>query len=426
MRILYHHRTRGTGVEGVHISGVIDSLKGLGHRVTEVALVSAARESRHRELEKKPRAMRKLMFSMAKYAPNKLFRIAELVYGCTAFLKIARVLRRERHDLLYERYAYFNFGGIVAGKIFRIPVILEVNIVTTLNDVRRMEFRAIARYIEEKLLHSADAIFVVSDFLKAHLVSRGVKEEKIHVQPNAFSAAGERAAGGGQVVNESLERLMSGRVVIGFLGRLVPWYRLDCLLKVFHSIHRRHPDTCLVLVGDGTERGLLESMAGELSIGESVHFCGEVSHEGALGLLEVFDVGVIPSTNRWGSPMKLFEYMGMGVPVVAPDLDVITSVMRDGAHGRIFPLDDFAAMERALEGLVVDPDLRKTMGEDARAHVMANHTWERAAENIMSVAYDNVMEKRESRHLGGRDRARSQPREPIGPGERLGVVVPLR
>jgi glycosyltransferase involved in cell wall biosynthesis len=388
MRILYHHRTRGTGVEGVHISGVIDSLKGLGHRVTEVALVSAAGESKNRELEKKPRAMRKLLFSMAKHAPNKLFRIAELVYGCTAFLKIARVLRRERHDLLYERYAYFNFGGIVASKIFRVPVILEVNIVTTLNDVRRMEFRRIARYIEGKLLGSADAIFVVSDFLKDHLVSRGVKEEKIHIQPNAFSAAGAHAADGGLAVKESLETLTSGKVVIGFLGRLVPWYRLDCLLKVFHSMHRRYPDTCLVLVGDGTERGLLESMATELGIGESVHFCGDVSHEQALGLLESFDVGVIPSTNPWGSPMKLFEYMGMGVPVVAPDLDVITSVMRDGAHGRTFPLDDFAEMERVLEALVVDPALRKKMGEDARAHVMANHTWNRVAENILCVAQE--------------------------------------
>jgi glycosyltransferase involved in cell wall biosynthesis len=393
MRILYHHRTRGTGVEGVHISGVIDSLKRLGHTVTEVALVSAAQGPKHREVGNEPRAMRTLMFSLAKHAPNKLFRIAELAYGCTAFWKIARVLRRETHDLLYERYSYFNFGGILASKLFRIPAILEVNIVTTLNDVRRLEFRRIARYIEEKLLRSADAIFVVSDFLKDHLVSRGVNADKIHVQPNAFSAAGERPAGS-QVVDESLATLISGKVVIGFLGRLVPWYRLDCLLNVFHAIHRRYPNTCLMLVGDGTERRRLESMAGELGIDESVRFCGEMSHEQALGLLERIDIGVIPSTNPWGSPMKLFEYMGMGVPVVAPALDVITSVMHDGAHGRVFPFDDFAAMEAALEELIVDPDLRKQMGENARAHVMENHTWDRVARHIMSVANENVMEQR--------------------------------
>jgi glycosyltransferase involved in cell wall biosynthesis len=103
--------------------------------------------------------------------------------------------------------------------------------------------------------------------------------------------------------------------------------------------------------------------------------------------------------------MKLFEYMGMGVPVVAPDLDVITSVMRDGAHGRIFPLDDFAAMERALEALVVDRELRKTLGESARAHVLANHTWAGVAETIMAVAREHVVEKREFRVLGGRARA---------------------
>jgi glycosyltransferase involved in cell wall biosynthesis len=423
MRILYHHRTRGTGVEGVHISGVIDGLKALGHRVTEVALVSAAREASHRELASEPRAIRKLLFSIAKHAPNKLFRIAELVYGCTAFWKITRALRRDKHDLLYERYAYFNFGGALASKLFRIPMILEVNIVTTLNDVRRLELRAIARYVEEKLLRSADAIFVVSEFLKDHLISRGVDRDKIHVQPNAFSAAGVRAVSG-QVVHEPLEARRSRRVVIGFLGRLVPWYRLDCLLQVFHSIHRRYPDTCLVLVGDGTERRRLESMTDELMIRDSVHFCGEVSHEHALGLLELFDVGVIPSTNPWGSPMKLFEYMGMGVPVVAPGLDVITAVMRDGVHGKIFPFDDFAAMERALEGLILDPELRRKMGERARAHVLANHTWDRVAQNIMSVACANLVETRDARDLGAPAPARLQPREPAA--ERMGVVLPLR
>lgn len=402
MRILYHHRTRRTGVEGVHIRGVIDGLQALGHRVTEVALISATPESSRREPARSPRALRRLLFSMARHAPNKLFRIAELVYGCTAFWKIGRIVRRERHDLVYERYAYFNFGGVLASKLLRVPVILEVNIVTTLNDVRRLELRAIARYIEDRLLRSADAIFVVSDFLKQHLIARGVSAEKIHVQPNAFSVTDERAAGG-PPVEGALATRSAGKVVIGFLGRLLPWYRLDCLLRAFRSLHERYPDTCLVLVGDGTERAMLESLAGALGIRDSVHFCGEVSHEEALRLLALFDIGVLPSTNRWGSPMKLFEYMGMGLPVVAPDLDVVTSVMRDRAHGRVFPFDDFAAMERALEELLVDPDLRKRMGADARAHVLANHTWERVAENIMTVARGAVRPGRAARALRARE-----------------------
>lgn len=420
MRILYHHRTRGTGVEGVHISGVIDGLKGLGHRVTEVALVSAAREPRRRESPREPRMLRKFLFSVAKHAPNKLFRVAELVYGCTAFWKLARTLCREKHDLLYERYAYFNFGGALASKLFRIPLILEVNIVTTLNDVRRLELRAIARFIEDRLLRAADSIFVVSDFLKNHLVARGVDEAKIHVQPNAFSPADVRTAVAGEIVSAPLEADTSRSVVIGFLGRLVPWYRLERLLDAFHSLHRRYPHTCLVLIGDGTERAMLEVIADDLDIRDSVIFCGEVSHEQALELLADVDIGVIPSTNPWGSPMKLFEYMGMGVPVVAPDLDVITSIMRDGVHGRIFPLDDFAAMERALEELIRDPELRWKLGENARAHVLANHTWDQVAKNIMSVACEDVVEQ------PGAPDGRVQPSDPVAPGERMGVVVPLR
>ena len=52
-----------------------------------MALVSAEQGPKRREVVNKPRAMRTLMFSLAKHAPNKLFRIAELAYGCTAFWK---------------------------------------------------------------------------------------------------------------------------------------------------------------------------------------------------------------------------------------------------------------------------------------------------------------------------------------------------
>ena len=91
-----------------------------------------------------------------------------------------------------------------------------------------------------------------------------------------------------------------------------------------------------------------------------------------------------------------------------------------------FPFDDFEAMETVLDELIVVPDLRKQMGESARVHVMANHTWEGVARHIMSVANGKVMELRESREPGDRERARLQPSAPMEPGDRVGVDVPLR
>ena len=398
MKILYHHRTQAKGVEGVHIKGVIRTLRELGHEVYVVALLKDPKVEESDSVKDQPSfpkhhrlsLLRKLLQLFANHAPNYVFRFAEILYNIIAFFKICKILSTKEVDIIYERYAYFNFSGILAAKLFKKPLILEVNIFTGLNDARHLSLRSIAEFIEKRVFRSSDAIFVISDYLKDKMVQRyGIAKEKIHVHPNAVDPK--------QLINDQaisapgLNKLTSHSVNIGFLGRLLPWYKLHELVTVFSAIQKKHPDTQLVLIGDGSERLQLEKILSGLGAINKVIFCGSVSHEQALALLKKCNIGVIPSTNMWGSPMKLFEYMGSGLPVIAPNIGVINSVMTDNIHGKLFEYDNFKEFEEFLEILVKDKTLCESMGKNARQHILENHSWEKVSQHVVDVADDLLL-----------------------------------
>jgi len=401
MKILYHHRTQAKGVEGVHIWGVIKNLKELGHQVYVVSLVNDSNvETQVSSKEKAPSKyrfsslFREFLHVFANHAPNFIFRLSELFYNLIALSKLIKTLNSQDIDIIYERYAYFNFSGVLASKLYKKPLILEVNIFTGLNDARSLALQPIAKAIEKRVFKSCDAIFVISDYLKSEMIrAYALNEGKIHVQPNAIDPD--------QLINDvaqdapCIESINPESVTIGFLGRLLPWYKLHELATVFASIQNRCPQTQLVFIGDGPERVNLENELRKSNVLKNVIFCGSVTHAQALTLLRKCDIGVIPSTNMWGSPMKLFEYMGSGLPVVAPNIGVISSIMADSIHGRLFEYDNFNDFEESLLFLIKNEDLRVTMGKQAKKHVIENHSWKKVSEHVIDVAEDILLKKRQ-------------------------------
>lgn len=392
MKILYHHRTQRHGVEGVHIAGVINALRELGHEVIEVALVTGSASSEVKRTEK-DNTLKKILCWIAEHVPNSFFRVLEILYNLIAFWKVARVLSCEKIDYIYERYACFAFASIILQRIYKIPLLLEVNVTTDLPDTRKMELYSIGAYIETKVLQSADAIFTVSDYLRECIVARGIDANKVFVQPNAFTVK-EVKVESGSIMSDSAKKNAEGKTIICFLGRLLPWYCLDRLIEIFHLIHGKFPKTFLLIIGDGSERNSLGNMVEKYGLVESVMFSGSVTHDEALALLIICDICVIPSTNPWTSPVKLFEYMGMGKPVVAPDIEAVTSIMKDGVHGRVFPLDDFNEFRKKIEYLIENPEIREKMGLEAKDHIRKNHTWMSTAKKVMAVASDLLSKRR--------------------------------
>src|SRR5262249_55329491 len=106
-------------------------------------------------------------------------------------------------------------------------------------------------------------------------------------------------------------------------------------------------------------------------------------------LLAGMDAAVAPYPKLprfYFSPLKVYEYMAAGLPVVASRLGQLEELIRHGINGLLCPPGDAAALAAALAGLRADPGLRRRLGETARATVLRQHTWEAAVGRILCLA----------------------------------------
>ena len=136
MRILYHHRTRGTDAQRVHIMEMVEAFRELGHDVQIVSLVGDEdRDDAERDASE---AGWKSFIRKLPYA----YEIVQLAYNPIGMLLLFKKLFRAKVDFIYERYALFNFAGVLTARLFRIPLILEVNSPLALEQGRDRDIRA--------------------------------------------------------------------------------------------------------------------------------------------------------------------------------------------------------------------------------------------------------------------------------------------
>lgn len=147
------------------------------------------------------------------------------------------------------------------------------------------------------------------------------------------------------------------------VGRMDPPKAHDLLLRAFAAAAQ--PDAWLVLLGKGPRRAALERLAGELDVAERVRFVDSVPS--VAPYLALADLFVFPSRLE-GLPVALLEAMCAGLPCLASDIPPHAEVVEDGVTGRLFPRDDGAALQAAMERLHGDPAERTRLGAAARAY----------------------------------------------------------
>jgi glycosyltransferase involved in cell wall biosynthesis len=165
-----------------------------------------------------------------------------------------------------------------------------------------------------------------------------------------------------------------GEIVIGCVANYSPVKRHDLLIEAFAALQDHRQTMRLVLVGDGPLRPALERQIRELGLEARVHLHGsELDPE---PLYAAFDI-VVQASSREGLPNALLEAGGAGRALVATAAGGSGEIVLDGRTGLLIPVEDRAALVRALYGLVSDPDLRDRLGLAAREHVLATFGMDR-------------------------------------------------
>ncbi|HUS64259.1 MAG TPA: glycosyltransferase family 4 protein [Kofleriaceae bacterium] len=392
MNVLYHHRTRGEDVEGVHIRGIINGLRELGHEVDVVSppgvdvehapppktatAVAAATKAR------KPKRPSRWT-TLSSKTGGLVFEGAEMAYNAYSWPMLSARLASRDYALLYERYALFSVAGVMAAHANRVPIILEVNDSAVVNRIRPLRLQAAARRVERFVWNRADAIVTITHYFRDLILETGVSADRVHVIPNAVDDAAFSGLPDAAPLRQQLG--LTGKVTIGYVGAINFWRRLDLLVGAFAEVAPRYPAAHLVLIGDGPDKAGVADQANALGLRGRITFTGKVPHAEIPAHLAALDIAVIPHSNTYGSPMKLFEYMAAGKLTVAPWLPPIVSVIGEDDGGVLFPPLDQAGLARALDGLLGDADRRARLGARAREKVLSDYVWRRHAQTILDI-----------------------------------------
>jgi glycosyltransferase involved in cell wall biosynthesis len=316
--------------------------------------------------------------------------------------RLKRKFENHRPDFVYERASLYATAGAFVARELERPLLLELNSPLALEQAtyRATGLGDLAARAEAHTLRRADAVLVVSGLLRDYAVSLGVEPEKVHVVPNGVNSV---LFGPGAPDPGVRERWNLGDgPVLGFVGGLRPWHGVEVLPALLGRLTRDFPGARLVIVGDGPLRGALERDLRERELARRAVFTGWTAHEEVAALIRHFDVALAPyprpDHDFYFSPLKVFEYMACGVPVVATSLGQVAEVVRDGETGLLCPPgepDALAdALARACHRLLSDAGLRSRLGKAAAKEVQARYTWDRNAERAVELARSLVSERK--------------------------------
>ena len=280
-------------------------------------------------------------------------------------------------DLVYERYSLFS-TALAQVAPAGVPGVLEVNapLIDEQRTHRVLVAEATAHEVLRRQVRAAVRVVAVSEpvagWVAGHcdgapvlVVPNGVNTQRI--RPGTGSADGQRP-------------------VVAFVGTLKPWHGVETLLR---ARELARTDWELRIIGDGPEGEQLRGLARAAGLGDRVTFTGAVTPEQVPQLLRDCDLAAAPypaaaARDDYFSPLKVYEYLAAGLPVVASRTGQLPRVLADTDAGILVPPSDPGALARALDELVAAPARRRRMAGAARALAETRHSWTGVVDRILA------------------------------------------
>jgi glycosyltransferase involved in cell wall biosynthesis len=374
MKILYSYITVEGEGSHVHIESFVRAFRALGEVLIERGTLERAY------------AGDKALWSGWRRVATRL---AWIGVNVRHLFGVLRTARRERVDVIVFRFHPIHYFALaIVGAAFFYPVVLEINAVRSIeNDSGRPR---ISDTLDRLCIARARRSFVVSRRMKEHLVKAyRVEESRIAVIPNGVDVEQFDPAIDGLPVRR--EYGLEHRLVIGFIGSFQPWHGVASIVSLAEALHRALPDVHFLLVGDGGARATYETMIQSKGLEAFFTFVGRVDHSKVPSYLAAMDILLAPVARGsfagefHGSPLKLFEYLAMARPVIAPASGQTGEIIEDGISGLLIDSNDTEKLAAAIKELAASPSRRKMLGNAGRQRVVAEFTWKANAERVRVV-----------------------------------------
>jgi glycosyltransferase involved in cell wall biosynthesis len=310
-------------------------------------------------------------------------KIETVVFDCRSRLdpgtifQIAAFLKEKEIDLVHSHGYKSNIYAVLSNCLKKVKLVSTCH--NWIAGDRKMKFYS---GLDKMFLKRFDRIVAVSDPVRKALVDAGIRKEKIRKIGNGINLRQlEVEKSKVELVRQQLVPDPEG-VVIGTVSRLHSAKGIKYLLRAARTVLDCGKNCHFVIVGDGPERGELESEAKRLQVEKRVIFAGIRSDISALNA--AFDIFVLPSLME-GQPIALLEAMAAGKPVVATRVGDIAQMLKEGEAGYLVPPADSKSISDSILRILNHPEEAEKKGGCGRREVIDHHTSVRMAEEYLET-----------------------------------------
>lgn len=367
----------------VRVEKVTRSLVAAGHEVLVVCRNKAGRPRRERladgtQIERLPATPGRWNPLSFPFFFNPLW-IATVV-GAT---------RRFAPELVLARDLPIAPLGLLAGRLAGVPVVADLaepypdSLRTNLALANPSPIDYVVRspvladWVERYVVRRIAAAIVVCPEAGWRLVKQGLPGDAwVEVRNTAVLS---RFAPAGEV--PEVVRRFAGRKIVLFSGLISHDRGVEVAIDAIARLRAKRPGRyALLIVGEGPMKAELAAKVHALGLDDDVHLAGWMDYAKLPDVVLHSDVGILPFHDcdhiRASLANKLFEYMALGLPIIASDIPVQTRIVKDAGCGLVFAPRDADGFAEAIERLCEDAALAQACGEAGRRTTARLYNWD--------------------------------------------------
>jgi glycosyltransferase involved in cell wall biosynthesis len=315
------------------------------------------------------------------------------------FLSLFKILRQ--YDIIYARDFHTVMIALLPRLIFKKKLVFEINGIA--NEEQRLKSHSILNQVFSFSIQKAESIATkCSDSIvsvtpqiaiylthffhcppeKMEVIGNGVNTKKFQpIYDEALLWSWRKRLG-----------ITKGDVVIAFVGNLAPWQGVNILIESAFHLLVNHENLKFLIVGEGLLKGSLLKRVSNSKNEKYFIFTGMIQYENIPILINLADICAAPFISRRNrttgvSPLKVFEYMACGKPIVCSRIEGLEFIEQEGV-GRLIPPEDVMSLQKELIDLIKNPQKRIMMGNKGLQIAREKFDWE-----LKSVLIEKVLKE---------------------------------